>query len=138
MKILKTKKYRILSVILKYSFVAIFAVMLLAPVLFVNAEMGTGTSVKTTINNPLGDNIKDIPSFIKAIIDIVVLIGVPIVTLAIIYSGFLFVKAQGNPEQLTNAKKTLLYTLIGAALLLGAFVIAVAIGSTVDDITSTT
>ena len=65
-------------------------------------------------------------------------IGVPIVTLAIIYAGFLFVAARGNAEELTKAKKTLMYTLIGAALLLGSFVIAQAIKGTVDDISSTT
>jgi hypothetical protein len=143
MKIFKTKKYTILSSILKYSFVVVFAIMLFTPSVFAlttgpTGGGGTGTEIKTKILNPLGNNITDIPSFIKAIIDIVVMIGVPIVTLAIIYSGFLFVKAQGNPEQLTKAKSTLLYTLIGAALLLGAFVIASAIGSTVTDITSTT
>ena len=66
------------------------------------------------------------------------MIGVPIIALAIIYAGFLFVTAQGNSEKLTKAKKTLLYTLIGAALLLGAVVIAEAIKGTVNDIKSTT
>ena len=61
-------------------------------------------------------------------------VGIPIVALAIIYTGFLFVQARGNSEELTKAKKVLMYTLIGGALLLGAFVIAKAIGATVDDI----
>jgi len=56
------------------------------------------------------------------------------VAIAIIYSGFLFVTAQGNSEKLTKAKKALLYTIIGAALLLGSYVIATAIGKTVDEI----
>lgn len=71
-------------------------------------------------------------------LEIVMIVGVPIVALAIIYTGFLFVSAQGNSEALTKAKKSLLYTLIGAALLLGAFVLAEAIGKTVDEIKSTT
>lgn len=143
-KILKSKKYSILRGILKYSFVIVFGVMLVTPVLFVGAEGGTGESggtganINTKIQNPLGDNITDIPSFIKEVINIIIYIGIPIITLAIIYTGFLFVKAQGNPEELTKAKRTLLYTLIGGALLLGAFVIAEAIGKTVEDITSTT
>ena len=144
MKIFKTKKYSILSSILKYSFVFIFAFMLIMPILFVNAEGGTGgsggtgTNITTTINNPLGNKITDIPSFIKALINIVLVVGIPIVALAIIYTGFLFVSAQGNPEKLTKAKNSLMYTLIGAALLLGAFVIAEAIGKTVEEIKSTT
>ena len=90
--------------------------------------------VDTKINNPLGDNIRDIPTFIQALLKIVVLVGIPIVTLAIIYSGFMFVQAQGNMEKLGDAKRNFVYTLIGAALLLGAFVISQAIQGTVDQI----
>ena len=159
MKIFKTKKYNILSNILKYSFVIVFAVMLISPVLFVNACGGlnelpcvggsdissnessdvssndTGTNITTKIVNPLGENgPQTIPDFIKEIIKIVLYVGIPIVALFIIYTGFLFVEAQGNPEKLTKAKNSLMYTLIGAALLLGAFIIAEAIGATVDEI----
>lgn len=153
MKFFKTKKYSILSTFLKYSFVVVFGVMLIMPAVFVSAatcadgtiqtvcpdgSIGGGTNITTTINNPLGDRITDIPSFIEAIINIVLVVGIPIVVLAIIYTGFLFVSAQGNSEKLTKAKNALMYTLIGGALLLGAFVIANAIGKTVEDIKSTT
>ena len=148
MKILKTKKYSILRGLLRYSFVIVFGVMLIAPVVFATPDGGVtnppdggvtnGTNITTTITNPLGEKITDIPSFIKEAVNIVLYVGIPIIALAIIYSGFLFVKAQGNAEALTTAKKTLLYTLIGGALLLGAFVIANAIGKTVEDIKSTT
>lgn len=138
MKIFKTKKYSVLSNILKYSFVAIFAFSLLMPVLFVNnveSAGGEGTKIVTTIKNPLGENgPQNLPDFIKKVIEIVLIVGVPIIVLALIYTGFLFVKAQGNPEEITKAKNNLLYVIIGGALLLGAFVIAQAIGETVDDI----
>ena len=76
--------------------------------------------------------------FIKAIVNIVLVVGVPIVALAIIYTGFLFVAAQGNPESLKKAKSALVYTIVGGAILLGAFIIAEAISKTVDEIKSTT
>ncbi len=154
MKILKRKKYNLISIILKYSFVIVFAFMLITPVLFVSACGGAGeppcadpgdtgstpgTNITTGIVNPLGqDGPDDIPSFIRLIVKAVLYVGVPIVALAIIYTGFLFVEAQGNPEKITKAKKALTYTLIGAALLLGAFVVAEAIQATVEEITSTT
>jgi len=152
MKIFQKKKYTILSNIAKYGFVFIFGLMLIYPVFFVNAacggagqppcddvpDTGSGVSIKTGITNPLSTEIDSIPKFIEAIIDIVLIVGVPIVVLAVIYVGFLFVKAQGKPEEITKAKSALIYTLIGAALLLGAFVIANAIGKTVDEIKSTT
>jgi len=58
-------------------------------------------------------------------------IGIPIVALAIVYCGFLFVFARGNSEKLTKARDALLYTVIGAAILLGAWAIAKMISATV-------
>lgn len=131
MKILKGKKYSILALIASSSFVFIVGFSLLMPMVFVNADV----SVNTKIGNPLGTTgPQNLPDFIKAIIQIVLVVGIPILVLAIIYSGFLFVKAQGNPGELEIAKRSLLYTVIGGALLLGAFVIATAIGQTVKDI----
>ena len=196
MKILKGKKYSIMSTILKYGFVFVIVFSIAMPFVFVNATSLCGTpnvtsssapteglctsgsakkvpfldkgfwiwecgndschaqmlsstgsttatgspvsNIKIGITNPLGAGITDIPSFITAILNIVLVVGVPIVTLAIIYCGFLFVKAQGNPAELEKAKKTLVYTLIGAALLLGSFVIAQAIQGTVEEIKKTT
>jgi len=83
------------------------------------------------IENPLKNGNSTIPDFIKTILTGVVEIGMPVIALAVIYSGFLFVKAQGNPEKITEAKNSLLYTLIGAALLLGAWAIAQLISNTV-------
>ena len=98
-----------------------------------------GTKINTGIGNPLENaGISDITSFIESILRFVIMIGIPIVTLAIIYSGFLFVVARGNPEELKKAKKTFLYTLVGAALLLGSYVIANAIQGTVNEITNNT
>jgi hypothetical protein len=52
----------------------------------------------------------------------------------LIWSGFMFVSAQGNPEKIETAKSRLLYTIIGAILLLGAWTISQAIKGTVEDI----
>lgn len=137
MKILKEKKYSLLVIISKYSFILVFILALLMPVLVGAGKHppAKGITLDTGITNPLGSSgPSTIPEFIKAIIDVVLIIGIPILTLAIIYAGFLFVKAQGNAEELKVAKNTLLYTVIGGALLLGAFVIASAIGQTVEDI----
>ena len=131
MKNLKEKKYSILKIIAKYSFVFILVFSFVLPFVFVNDVSALNSGIK----NPLGDNgPQDIPTFIQTILKVVLTVGVPVITLAIIYTGFLFVQAQGKSEELTKAKKTLLYTLIGAALLLGAFVIAQAIKGTVDEI----
>jgi len=74
------------------------------------------------------DTIND---FIKTLLEGALRIGIPLIALAIIYCGFLFVKARGKPEAITKAKDALLYTLIGAAILLGSWAIAQLISETV-------
>lgn len=84
------------------------------------------------IVNPIKYN--DLMSFINALIEIIIQIGTPILVLAIVYVGFLFVQASGKPEKLNEAKQALIYTLIGAAIVLGAFLISGAIQGTVDSL----
>jgi hypothetical protein len=90
----------------------------------------TSSTGSGMIVNPLGTT-NTLPVLIQNVLKDVITIGIPIVALAIIYCGFLFVFARGNSEKLTSAKQSLLYTLIGAAILLGALAIAQMISGTV-------
>ena len=81
------------------------------------------------IVNPI--RAETINELIKTILEGVIKIGIPVIVLAVIYSGFLFVSAQGNPEAIKKAKDALLYTLIGATVLLGSWAIAQLISDTV-------
>jgi len=85
------------------------------------------------ITNPIG-SIDTINEFINVLLEGVLKIGLPVVALAIIYCGFLFVAARGNEEKITKAKDALLYTLIGAAVLLGSWAIAELIVNTVNEL----
>lgn len=87
-----------------------------------------------SIENPL-KNIDTVGQFIEVVAnDIVLPIGAVAVVIAIIYSGFLFVTAQGNTAKLETAKKAFLWTAIGTIVLLGAWVIAQVIQNTIDQI----
>lgn len=97
----------------------------------VYAQTTGNLDLSVTLQNPLRDDINSIPLFIKALLDIAVEIGTWIAVLFIIYSGFLFIKARGNENELRDAKKTFLGTMIGTAILLGAYVIAAAIQGTI-------
>ena len=81
------------------------------------------------ICNPITAN--DLPTFVKTILEGVIKIGIPVIALAIVYSGFLFLEAPGNSEKINKAKKALLYTIVGAAILLGSWAIAKLISETV-------
>ncbi len=95
-----------------------------------NTQQGQTTQhVTVRLDNPIAVN--SIPEFVEKVLRIVLKIGTPIVALAIIYTGYLFIAAQGKPEEITKAKKSLMYTLIGALILLGAYVIAETVVGTV-------
>ena len=114
----------------KLLLITIFVLVVFMPAFsFAQVTQPIGNTATTTINNPISVN--NINDFIKVILVGVIKIGIPIVALAIIYSGFLFVSAQGNPEKLKEAKRALMYTLIGAAILLGSWAIAQIISETV-------
>jgi len=115
---------------IKKNLVVTLAIALLAflPIFMVSA----GEGIVGTIKNPLGSGGPGtIQEFLLAFLEGITQLALPIVILAVIYSGFLFVKAQGNPEEITKAKEALMYTLIGAAVLLGASAIATLIIDTV-------
>lgn len=96
---------------------------------------GEGPSV-TGLENPFKDGADSLGDFVQILAtDVVMPIGAVVVVLFIIYSGYLFVVAQGNPAKLEEAKRAFLYSCIGAVVLLGAWAIAQVIQNTVDQIT---
>ena len=90
---------------------------------------GVNTSPSPTLTNPLKS--QSILELLTALLNVIVQVGIPLIALAIVYAGFLFVKAQGNESELSEAKKTLYWTVIGAAIVLGALVISQVIQATV-------
>jgi hypothetical protein len=104
---------------------------LVVPVIsFADGQNTACDPTKGMICNPI-TNATSIPGLIETILKGVLAIGTPVVVLAIIYCGFLFVKAQGKPEEITKAKDALLWTIVGAAILLGSWALAQMISSTV-------
>lgn len=98
----------------------------------VDAGTGVDTSSSNTggLTNPL-NNINSLPDFMDKILEAVIQIGTIILTLAIVYVGFLFVQAQGNEEKIKSARSALMWTVIGGLILLGARTVGLVIGSTV-------
>jgi hypothetical protein len=82
--------------------------------------------------NPLG-NIT-LYDFLLLILNALIYILFPIIVMMIVYTGFLFVAAQGNPAKLEAARKALIWTVIGALIVLGSKALALAISATVKSI----
>ncbi len=89
------------------------------------------TGVSATIPNPTGAT-----TLMALITDILEKIVMPIaavgVVVWIIWAGFQFVLAQGNPTEIGKAKQNLLWSLVGAGILLGAVAISKVLTSTID------
>ncbi len=93
--------------------------------------LNSGVSVGegTTIANPLKD-IKSLPDLLKAVFKAVLQLMEFIIVLAFVWIGFLFVRAQGAPGEITKAKKALGWTIVGALILLSAEAILGVVQST--------
>lgn len=73
--------------------------------------------------------------FVRQIINELVLpIGGVISVLMIMYAGFLYVTAGPNENKVKNAHNALLWGVVGAAILLGAWIISEAVQGTIDQI----
>ena len=76
----------------------------------------------------------NVQDFIAAVLKGIVEISLPILVLFIVYAGFKFIAARGKPAALQEAKYNFLYVIIGATLILGAWVLATLIGATVNQV----
>ena len=118
----------------KNIFWGVIGIVLMSPVYFCRAVQTTGGTTggntsSAKLENPLA---VDTPmALVASLTTTVAKIGVPVATVFIIYSGLLFVTARGNEEKLKNAKTTFFWSVLGTGILLGAWVIGSAIGSTI-------
>lgn len=71
-------------------------------------------------------------AFLQSILTYVIRIGTIVVILMIVYVGYLFVIAQGVPGEIQKARQALLWTIVGALILLGSQAIAISIKATVQ------
>lgn len=108
--------------------VAGFVMAVLVSVSVVSAQ-GTGPF---SVQNPIKAN--SIQDLIFQLADIVLTIAVPVSILLLIYSGFLFVKARGNESEITEAKDTFKWTIIGIAVLFGARFLSEIIRGTINQL----
>jgi len=86
--------------------------------------------------NPLGGT-NSLTQLLMGILNAVIKIGIPVLVVAVVYVGFMFVRAQGKPEEIKTAGKAFFYTLIGAGVVMGAKVLSLALCETVKNLGAT-
>ena len=77
---------------------------------------GGGTTVR--IINPLSCG--DVECIGEAIINGLFIIAIPLVSIMVLWGGFQILTAGGDPTKFTNGKKTLIYAVVGFAVVLVA------------------
>lgn len=83
----------------------------------------TGQNNAITLVNPLGSGV-GLMELLTKILKFVIQIGTIVVIFMLVYVGYLFVAAQGKEEKIREARNALLWTIVGALILLGSEAIA--------------
>ena len=95
------------------------------------------TALSFSVPNPLGTSTTTLDKVLSNVLDAIVLLLTPVITIMLLYCGFLFISAQGNVEKLGDAKRALMYTLIGAAVILGAKGLSLVLSNTITCLATT-
>lgn len=86
------------------------------------------------LGNPLKAEFSSIPLFIAGALKVIVMLALPIIVLFFVIAGFKFISAQGNPSKLEEARKNFVWVVIGALLIMGAWVLATLLANTVSQL----
>jgi hypothetical protein len=78
--------------------------------------------------NPL--NAKNICDALKLFLEALLTLAIPVAVLFLVYPGFLFVWARGKPAGLVHARRNLFYTILGIAILMGAWLLGQLVANT--------
>jgi len=88
-----------------------------------------------SLENPLS-GITTLEGLLVSLLNVLLIIAVPIIVFFIIFAGFTYVTAQGNPEKIKQATRSLTYAIIGGVLILGGVAISQIIEGVVDSFRS--
>jgi|SRR5581483_9404519 len=90
-------------------------------IIVLNSLILTSLLVATPVFAQSAD-VSRIENFIRSIIQILVTLAGVTATGFFVWGGFRYITSSGSPEQLEGAKKTIIYSAMGLAIALGAFV----------------
>jgi threonine/homoserine/homoserine lactone efflux protein len=128
------KTLSMLAVSLVFSFLLLQVFMpITASAALTSSCVSNTPQTQGMINNPL--KVNSIQCLIEEVLQFVVNLLAIAGVLYLIWTGFMFVKAQGNPTELEKAKKSFVNAIIGMAIILGAWAIANVIANTINKVT---
>lgn len=68
--------------------------------------------------------VSNVETFIKSVITALAGLAGLVATGFLVVGGFSYITSSGNPEHLDRAKRTIMFSLMGLAIVIGAFVIS--------------
>jgi TRAP-type C4-dicarboxylate transport system permease small subunit len=68
--------------------------------------------------------VSNVESFIKSVIEVIAGLAGLVATGFFVVGGFSYITSAGNPEHLDRAKRTLIYSSVGLAITIAAFVLS--------------
>ena len=68
--------------------------------------------------------VSNVENFIRSVIQVVAGLAGLVATGFFVAGGFTYITSSGNPEQLDKAKRTIMWSAIGLAIVIAAFVLA--------------
>ena len=123
------------KLILLNIFLSLLTISLFLPAVSSAQTGGNPINYSITIKNPLPSSANSIPALLDLIITkIINPIGAVVAVIMVMYAGFMYVTAQGNETKIKAAHQAILWAVVGAAILLGANLIAKAIKETVTQL----
>lgn len=99
-----------------------------------NVALISGAHAQDEFDNPVESGTFGV--LITKLAAIITQVVLPLVILFLILAGAMFVFGRGNPQQITRAKTIFWWTVIGAAIIVGAWAIASAIAQFGVDLTA--
>jgi hypothetical protein len=123
------------------SSMGLLALRVVLPAIVLALLLPDATLAQSTYPNPLDpdgsgpdEGVNDIPGFLALVLEGLSLLLMPLVIIFIIYAGYLFVTAQGEEAKISKARATLMYAIIGAAVILGARIMADILADTLTEL----
>lgn len=103
-----------------------------------SSETDASNNCQALFCNPLRENIwggvKTLQDAVPVLIDLFIKLMIPLIALSIIFTGYTFATAKGDPAQLKKARMMLTYAIVGTMIILAAKGIAIAIQETVTTV----
>ncbi len=109
-----------------YAFKKILFISILVLLTTAFVTQAAALSYETMLNINCGGTGNSIPECIRALVEYIIRLALPVAAIFIIISGFLFVTSSGDPKKLETAKSTLTWTIIGLAIAVAAWTLSIA------------